>query len=159
MLVGDGAKKWAREHNIEEVDDDALKTESVLKSHRHYKQKLITFEKKQEVANTKFSSNISEKEYSENSFFAPKEFKSNDETISLDTVGCIVLDKFGNLATAISSGGILLKYPGRVGHSSMFGCGCYFHEERHGNSEKSSIAVCKRFKDYFTNDSETQILT
>ena len=151
MLAGDGARKWAREHNIEEVDDDALKTESIIKSHRHYKQKLIAFEKKQEeVPRTKFSSNIDEKEYSENNFFAQKELKSNDETISLDTVGCIVLDKFGNLATAISSGGILLKYPGRVGHSSMFGCGCYFHEERkslHENAEKSSIAVCKRFKE------------
>ena len=66
MLAGDGARKWAREHSIKEVDDDALKTESIIKSHRHYKQKLITFEKKQEdVPRTKFSSNIDEKEYSE----------------------------------------------------------------------------------------------
>ena len=29
----------------------------------------------------------------------------------------------GNLASAVSSGGILLKHPGRVGHASFFGCG------------------------------------
>lgn len=26
MLVGDGAKKWAIDNNLEEVDDDFLKT-------------------------------------------------------------------------------------------------------------------------------------
>ena len=26
MLVGDGARKWARDRNIEEVEDDYLKT-------------------------------------------------------------------------------------------------------------------------------------
>ena len=41
----------------------------------------------------------------------------------IDTVGAIVLDIYGNLASAVSSGGILLKHPGRVGHASFFGCG------------------------------------
>ena len=29
MLVGEGAKLWARENNIEEVDDDFLKTGTI----------------------------------------------------------------------------------------------------------------------------------
>ena len=40
MLVGDGARQWARENNIEEVGDDSLKTEAMLKAHYHYKHKL-----------------------------------------------------------------------------------------------------------------------
>ena len=148
MLVGDGARKWANEHNIEEVNDDALKTESIIKSHRHYKQKLITFEKKNLKEKVK-ESIFSKEDSAEANVFVSKELKSDDETISLDTVGAIVIDKFSQLASAVSSGGILLKYPGRIGHSSMFGCGCFVHDNYENsesideNGEKISIAVCK----------------
>jgi len=44
---------------------------------------------------------------------------------SHDTVGAAALDKNGNLAAATSTGGTLNKTPGRVGDSSLIGCGCY----------------------------------
>jgi taspase (threonine aspartase 1) len=46
-------------------------------------------------------------------------FQDNDDTERLDTVGVIVIDRNGNVAAAASSGGILLKHSGRVGHSAM----------------------------------------
>jgi beta-aspartyl-peptidase (threonine type) len=44
---------------------------------------------------------------------------------SHDTVGAVALDSRGNLAAATSTGGTLNKTPGRVGDSSLIGCGCY----------------------------------
>jgi beta-aspartyl-peptidase (threonine type) len=50
----------------------------------------------------------------------------NDSLLdSHDTVGAVALDVHGNLAAATSTGGTLNKAPGRVGDSSLIGCGCY----------------------------------
>ncbi len=42
-----------------------------------------------------------------------------------DTVGAVALDAEGNIAAGTSTGGTLNKAPGRVGDSSLIGCGCY----------------------------------
>jgi len=52
-----------------------------------------------------------------NDLFAP--------TISHDTVGAVALDHDGNIAASTSTGGTLNKAPGRLGDSSLIGCGCY----------------------------------
>jgi beta-aspartyl-peptidase (threonine type) len=48
-----------------------------------------------------------------------------DPMLSHDTVGAVALDIHGNLAAGTSTGGTLNKAPGRVGDSSLIGCGCY----------------------------------
>ncbi len=53
--------------------------------------------------------------------------------ISHDTVGAVALDSHGNIAAATSTGGTLNKAPGRLGDSSLIGCGCY--------ADNSSAAV------------------
>src|SRR5436853_1590743 len=50
-------------------------------------------------------------------------------TISHDTVGSVALDGAGNIAAATSTGGTLNKAPGRLGDSSLIGCGCYADNE------------------------------
>ena len=44
---------------------------------------------------------------------------------SHDTVGAVAVDGRGNVAAGTSTGGTLNKTPGRVGDSSLIGCGCY----------------------------------
>jgi beta-aspartyl-peptidase (threonine type) len=48
-----------------------------------------------------------------------------DPQTSHDTVGAVAIDGRGNLAAGTSTGGTLNKAPGRVGDSSLIGCGCY----------------------------------
>ena len=54
--------------------------------------------------------------------------------ISHDTVGAVALDAEGNIAAATSTGGTLNKAPGRLGDSSLIGCGCYADSEAGGVS-------------------------
>ena len=55
------------------------------------------------------------------------------QRLEADTVGAVALDANGNLAAGTSTGGTLNKAPGRVGDSSLIGCGCY--------ADNSSAAV------------------
>lgn len=51
------------------------------------------------------------------------EKKSNDDKHG--TVGCVALDKEGNLAAATSTGGMMMKKFGRIGDSPIIGAGTY----------------------------------
>jgi len=42
-----------------------------------------------------------------------------------DTVGAVALDRYGNLAAAVSTGGTPFKLPGRVGDTPLIGAGLY----------------------------------
>ena len=53
---------------------------------------------------------------------AYQKMKSDDKH---GTVGCVALDKQGNLAAGTSTGGMTLKAPGRVGDSPVIGAGTY----------------------------------
>lgn len=46
-----------------------------------------------------------------------------------DTVGAVALDSSRHLAAATSTGGTINKTPGRVGDSSLIGCGCYADDQ------------------------------
>ncbi|MEM2021890.1 MAG: isoaspartyl peptidase/L-asparaginase [Zestosphaera sp.] len=47
----------------------------------------------------------------------------------VDTVGAIAKDNEGRLAAAVSTGGIILKFPGRVGDSAIPGAGFYANKQ------------------------------
>ncbi|XP_060876027.1 threonine aspartase 1 isoform X2 [Metopolophium dirhodum] len=97
LLVGLGAHEYAIANNIVTVDPFNLISEKSKKDFVHNKYKVI---------NQKYSN-------------------CQAGNSRLDTVGCVGMDKLGNVAASSSSGGILLKQDGRVGQAALLGSGCW----------------------------------
>lgn len=95
-FVADGAEQFAVQHGIPLCTNEDLIIPREIERLREYQARAA-----EEQTN----------------LFAP--------TISHDTVGAVALDHDGNLAAATSTGGTLDKAPGRLGDSSLIGCGCY----------------------------------
>jgi L-asparaginase / beta-aspartyl-peptidase len=97
-FVGSGAERFARQHGMALVDN----TELIVPRER---ERLMAFQKAELAGAT------------DTTFSGPLD--------SHDTVGAVALDADGNIAAGTSTGGTLSKAPGRVGDSSLIGCGCY----------------------------------
>jgi beta-aspartyl-peptidase (threonine type) len=96
-FVGCGAEQFAHSHGMKLIDNAEL----VLDRERE---------------------RLAHAQAREAAGFEDDSFSGQD---SHDTVGAVALDAHGNLAAATSTGGTLNKTPGRVGDSSLIGCGCY----------------------------------
>jgi beta-aspartyl-peptidase (threonine type) len=114
-FVAEGAERFAAEHGIPLCKNEELVIPREIERLRQYQAK---------AAQPGSAKNGMSKDG--NDLFAPG---SDDTTISHDTVGAIALDGNGNIAAATSTGGTLNKAPGRLGDSSLIGCGCYANNE------------------------------
>ena len=129
-FVGTGAERFARQHGMQLIDN----TELIVPRERD---RLMRFQQAELAGapDTTFSGEdarpvfppVSEAELDAEAERAlPEPFQIDDPTLnSHDTVGAVAIDAQGNLAAATSTGGTLSKAPGRVGDSSLIGCGCY----------------------------------
>ena len=79
----------------------------------------------QGLADQTFSGPIANDDKSPETSATPTPYPLHPGLSSHDTVGAVALDTHGNLAAGTSTGGTLNKAPGRVGDSSLIGCGCY----------------------------------
>ncbi len=111
-FVGEGAEKFAAERGIVLCDNKDLIIPREIERLRGYQADAA---RKPERSSP-----------DGNDLFAPV---SDDMTISHDTVGAVALDRNGDIAAATSTGGTLNKAPGRLGDSSLIGCGCYANNE------------------------------
>jgi len=51
--------------------------------------------------------------------------KEINNSKTFGTVGCVALDSYGNIASGTSTGGTIHKETGRIGDTSLVGCGAY----------------------------------
>jgi L-asparaginase / beta-aspartyl-peptidase len=109
-FVGEGAEKFAAEHGVPLCKNEDLIIPREVERLKKYQKELAERDESQDG----------------NDLFAPT---AHDPTISHDTVGAVALDRNGNIAAATSTGGTLNKAPGRLGDSSLIGCGCYADNE------------------------------
>ncbi|XP_076785955.1 threonine aspartase 1 isoform X3 [Arvicanthis niloticus] len=125
FLVGEGAYRWAVDHGIPSCPPSTMTTRFSLAAFKRNKRKL-------ELAERVETDFIQLKRRRQSSA------KENDSG-TLDTVGAVVVDHEGNVAAAVSSGGLALKHPGRVGQAALYGCGCW--AENIGAQNPYSTAV------------------
>jgi beta-aspartyl-peptidase (threonine type) len=97
-FVGEGAERFAQEHGMQLCRNGELVIEREI-------QRLKEAQAKEAAGHPDFT------------FAGPQ--------TSHDTVGAVALDANGDIAAGTSTGGTLNKDPGRVGDSSLIGCGCY----------------------------------
>ena len=100
MLVGPGADEFARRMR---VPDDNLRTERQLALHAKLREQFAT---------------------GEDLKFMPK-LHALAGDLELGTVGAAAIDADGRIAAGTSTGGMMMKLPGRVGDSAIIGAGTY----------------------------------
>jgi L-asparaginase / beta-aspartyl-peptidase len=123
-FVGQGAEQFAAEHGIPLCDNKDLIIPREVERLREYQAKISAPTRSGQASGAASTPEMGHP--TGNDLFAPS---ADDMTISHDTVGAIALDGGGNIAAATSTGGTLNKAPGRLGDSSLIGCGCYANNE------------------------------
>lgn len=103
MLSGKGAEEFAKEHGLEIVSPNYFYTEKSFQSLQKVKDS-------EQVA----------LELNKVPFY-----DSNIKESKFGTVGCVAMDKHGNLAAGTSTGGMTNKRWGRIGDSPIIGAGTY----------------------------------
>ena len=102
MIVGRGSDRIARKFGFEEVNTNDLVTQAA-------RDELKKFQAYTRAVNNIFNThNLIE-----------------EPNLGHDTVGCVAIDQYGNMAAGTSTGGITSKTPGRVGDSPIVGSGAY----------------------------------
>uniref|UniRef100_A0A8K9X616 Threonine aspartase 1 n=1 Tax=Oncorhynchus mykiss TaxID=8022 RepID=A0A8K9X616_ONCMY len=111
FLVGRGAHDWAVNHGIPPCPSEKMATKFSLSAYKRNKHKMELAEK----VDTGFNHHSKKR----------RQASETNGSGLLDTVGAIVVDREGNVAAAVSSGGLAMKHPGRVGQAAHHGCGCW----------------------------------
>ncbi|WP_299891505.1 isoaspartyl peptidase/L-asparaginase family protein [uncultured Lacinutrix sp.] len=105
MMAGNGAETFAIEQGLEIVSPEYFSTEKRMQSLKRVKAKEMQKEKEIDSESAFYDADIKDSKFG--------------------TVGCVALDKNGNLVAGTSTGGMTNKRYGRVGDVPIIGAGNY----------------------------------
>ncbi len=108
MLSGEGAEEFAKLKGVALVDPSYFYTEKRMQS-------LLRVQERERQKNMKKSGNTA-------TLFAKDPYSRDSK---FGTVGCVALDKSGNLAAGTSTGGMTNKRWNRIGDAPIIGAGTY----------------------------------
>jgi len=114
MLSGEGASIFAKEKGLEMVDPAYFYTERRFKSLQRIKNR----------AKTELDNNNKKAAF----------YDTDIKNAKFGTVGCVALDKNGNIAAGTSTGGMTNKRWGRIGDAPIIGSGTYANNKTCGVS-------------------------
>ena len=115
FLTGDGAEKFAQQQGFALVSNEFFQTDFRKKQLEKAKQREREVEKKPATSLT--APRGSPVTLSDDAYF--------DKVARYGTVGCVALDRLGNLAAGTSTGGTTNKRFGRIGDAPLIGAGTY----------------------------------
>ncbi|XP_065815662.1 threonine aspartase 1 isoform X2 [Labrus bergylta] len=127
FLVGRGAHDWAVSHGIPPCPSEKMATKFSLSAYKRNKRKMELAEK----LDTGHKQTKKRRQ--------PSEHENGPGC--LDTVGAVVVDLEGNVAAAVSSGGLAMKHPGRVGQAAHYGCGCWAENACNMNPYSTAVST------------------
>ncbi|XP_061646540.1 threonine aspartase 1 isoform X1 [Phyllopteryx taeniolatus] len=127
FLVGRGAHDWAISHGVPPCPSEKMATKFSLSAYKRNKRKMELAEKMDTGHNQTKKS---------------RQSSGNENGLEcLDTVGAVVVDLQGNVAAAVSSGGLAMKHPGRVGQAAHYGCGCWAENACNMNPYSTAVST------------------
>lgn len=126
MMAGKGAEQFAKEKGLEIVDPSYFHTEARYKALERAKEG----ENGRREDGGKGNGPSSPSSPSSLKKGPKTGFRSTEDLIFTEgkkfgTVGCVALDKYGNLAAGTSTGGMTNKRYGRIGDAPIIGAGTY----------------------------------
>ncbi|TPX71132.1 hypothetical protein SpCBS45565_g01228 [Spizellomyces sp. 'palustris'] len=119
LLVGEGAKTFCAAQGVEIVQMRSMITDESQKRWERHMRYLREAEQQERERPKKRQREEHREKISE----LPEQ--SFPDTHLNDTVGCVTQDPTGNITSTVSSGGISLKHPGRVGEAAIYGAGTW----------------------------------
>lgn len=123
MMAGDGAEKFAKEQNIDLVDEKYFFTQERWNALQQILKEEKEKNKKQNLKSQIFG------EDNQDSAIRNSQSVSELPYNKFGTVGAVALDKNGNLAAGTSTGGMTNKKFGRIGDAPIIGAGTYANND------------------------------
>ncbi len=139
FLIARGAERFAQEVGIPLIDNAELRAPAAI---------------------AKWKQNLTAPPAPPVAKYVPVSFDSRSGG---GTVGCVAVDRNGNVAAGTSTGGMSFKRAGRVGDSPLIGCGVYADDELGGASATgwgesiTRVVLCKFAVDALANNTDPKV--